>query len=121
MRKILIVMFVLASMLMLPCDAFSQKAIAKEYFDKGKGFYDNGKYEDGIAPFRKALVMDKDNYNMKLSHDRSRSVRDYIVKAGIDPNRVQAKGYGESSPIASNDADEDRKANRRTEFIILEF
>jgi outer membrane protein OmpA-like peptidoglycan-associated protein len=62
-----------------------------------------------------------DNSNMKLSHDRSRSVREYLVKAGIAPTRIQAKGYGESSPIASNDTEEGRRANRRTEFIILEF
>jgi outer membrane protein OmpA-like peptidoglycan-associated protein len=62
-----------------------------------------------------------DIYNMKLSHDRAKSVRDYLVKAGIASERVQAKGYGESNPIATNDTEDGRKANRRTEFIILEF
>lgn len=62
-----------------------------------------------------------DAYNMKLSHDRARSVRDYLVKAGIASERVQAKGYGESNPIATNDTEDGRKANRRTEFVILEF
>ncbi len=62
-----------------------------------------------------------DASNMKLSHDRARSVRDYLVNAGIPGARVQAKGYGESSPIAPNDNEEGRKSNRRTEFIILEF
>jgi outer membrane protein OmpA-like peptidoglycan-associated protein len=62
-----------------------------------------------------------DTYNMKLSHDRSKSVREYLVKAGIASERVQAKGYGESNPIATNDTEDGRKANRRTEFVILEF
>ena len=62
-----------------------------------------------------------DAYNMKLSHDRSKSVREYLVKAGIASERVQAKGYGESNPIATNDTEDGRKANRRTEFVILEF
>jgi outer membrane protein OmpA-like peptidoglycan-associated protein len=62
-----------------------------------------------------------DESNMKLSHDRAKSVRDYLLKAGIPPNRMQAKGYGELNPIASNENDEGRKANRRTEFVILEF
>jgi outer membrane protein OmpA-like peptidoglycan-associated protein len=62
-----------------------------------------------------------DAYNMKLSHDRSKSVREYLVKAGIGSERVQAKGYGESNPIATNDTEDGRKANRRTEFVILEF
>jgi len=62
-----------------------------------------------------------DAYNMKLSHDRSKSVREYLVKAGIAGERIQAKGYGESNPIATNDTEDGRKANRRTEFVILEF
>ena len=62
-----------------------------------------------------------DAFNMKLSHDRAKAVREYIVTGGIVPERIQAKGYGESNPIASNDTDEGRQANRRTEFIILEF
>lgn len=62
-----------------------------------------------------------DAYNMKLSHDRSRSVREYLIRGGINANRIQAKGYGESNPIASNDTDDGRKSNRRTEFVIIEF
>lgn len=62
-----------------------------------------------------------DATNMKLSHDRARSVRDYIVNAGIASERIQAKGYGELNPVASNDTEDGRKANRRTEFIILDY
>jgi len=62
-----------------------------------------------------------DDFNMKLSHDRAKSVRDYLVTGGIVSTRVQAKGYGETNPVATNDTDDGRKANRRTEFVILEF
>lgn len=62
-----------------------------------------------------------DASNMRLSLDRARAVRDYLLKAGIPAQRVQAKGYGESYPIATNDTDEGRQSNRRTEFSILEF
>ncbi len=62
-----------------------------------------------------------DTSNMKLSHERAKSVRDYMVNAGIASARIQSKGYGESNPVATNDTDEGRKTNRRTEFIILEF
>ena len=62
-----------------------------------------------------------DDYNMKLSHDRAKSVREYLVNAGINSERIQAKGYGETSPVATNDTEEGRAANRRTEFVILEF
>lgn len=61
-----------------------------------------------------------DENNLKLSHDRAKSVRDYLVKAGIQPMRLEAKGYGETQPVATNDTEEGRKANRRTEFVILE-
>lgn len=62
-----------------------------------------------------------DAFNMKLSHDRAKQVRDYLVAGGIASERVQAKGYGELNPVATNDTEDGRKANRRTEFIILEF
>lgn len=62
-----------------------------------------------------------DAFNMKLSHDRAKSVREYLVNAGIAGERIQAKGYGESNPVATNDTEDGRRSNRRTEFIILEF
>lgn len=65
-------------------------------------------------------VGDEDS-NMKLSHDRAKSVREYLVNRGVNPDRIQAKGYGELNPIATNDTDDGRKANRRTEFVILDF
>lgn len=59
--------------------------------------------------------------NMKLSHDRAKSVRTYLVEGGIASERIEAKGYGETTPVAENETEEGRAANRRTEFIILEF
>jgi len=58
-------------------------------------------------------------YNMKLSQDRAQSVVDYLVKNGISKDRLVAKGYGFTQPIASNETDEGRQLNRRTEFKIL--
>jgi outer membrane protein OmpA-like peptidoglycan-associated protein len=63
----------------------------------------------------------EDASNMKLSHERAKSVREYLVGRGLNGDRVQAKGYGELNPIASNDTDDGRKANRRTEFVILDY
>ncbi|MEZ5148519.1 MAG: OmpA family protein [Bacteroidales bacterium] len=62
-----------------------------------------------------------DEANMKLSHDRAKSVRDFMVKAGVASERLMAKGYGETEPVASNETPEGRQANRRTEFVILEY
>jgi outer membrane protein OmpA-like peptidoglycan-associated protein len=62
-----------------------------------------------------------DAMNMKLSHERAKAVSDYLVANGIKNIRVQAKGYGELNPVASNDFEDGRRSNRRTEFIILQF
>ena len=61
-----------------------------------------------------------DESNMQLSHERAKSVRNYLVKAGIESSRLEAKGYGETQPVADNETEEGRKANRRTEFVILD-
>lgn len=58
--------------------------------------------------------------NLKLSQARSQSVLDFLFSAGISKENVIAKGYGEADPIASNDTEEGRKLNRRTEIKILE-
>jgi len=60
-----------------------------------------------------------DDYNMKLSQSRAQAVVDYLIKKGITTSRLVAKGYGETQPIATNDSDEGRQLNRRTEFQIL--
>ena len=57
--------------------------------------------------------------NKSLSQKRADSVRSYILRQGIAPVRVTAKGYGESEPIASNRTKAGRKMNRRTEARIL--
>lgn len=60
-----------------------------------------------------------DDYNFKLSDNRARSVREYILSRGIAPQRIISQGYGESKPVAPNDNDENRQLNRRVEFKIL--
>ncbi len=61
-----------------------------------------------------------DEYNMKLSDNRSKSVVAYLIAKGIAATRLVAKGYGETKFIDTNETDEGRQNNRRTEFKILE-
>ncbi|HET6995967.1 MAG TPA: OmpA family protein, partial [Chitinophagaceae bacterium] len=61
----------------------------------------------------------KETDNLKLSQQRAETIRNYLIKKGIQPARVLAKGYGASQPIADNDSDEGRQLNRRTEVKIL--
>lgn len=58
-------------------------------------------------------------YNQQLSDKRAKAVVVYLTNKGINSSRLQHKGYGESQPIASNDTDEGKQKNRRTEFKIL--
>lgn len=58
-------------------------------------------------------------YNMTLSQKRAEEVVKYLISAGIEKERLVAKGYGYTQPIASNRTDEGRQLNRRTEFKIL--
>jgi len=62
-----------------------------------------------------------DDYNMKLSDARAKAVRDYLIKeGGVAADRLEAKGYGETKPIASNDTEQGKEQNRRVEFNIVE-
>ncbi len=66
-----------------------------------------------------------DDYNLTLSDNRARSVREYILSKGIAATRIISQGYGENKPVAANsnadgsDNPEGRQLNRRVEFKIL--
>ncbi len=57
--------------------------------------------------------------NLKLSDDRAKAVRRYLVSRGIGAGRLEAVGYGEDRPIDENDTPEGRATNRRVEFHII--
>ncbi len=57
--------------------------------------------------------------NLKLSADRVKEVKRYLVEQGINENRILFKAYGSSQPIASNLNEKSRQRNRRVEFLVL--
>ena len=59
-----------------------------------------------------------DTDNLKLSDQRANAVRDFLVKKGIEAARITARGYGETKPMATNDTEEGRALNRRTEVVV---
>ena len=58
-------------------------------------------------------------YNLNLSDDRARSVKDALVQRGIPSDRIQTKGYGMSVPLNMNSSMQERALNRRTELKII--
>ncbi len=92
-----------------PDDADLQKAIAfiKKYPSAQISLVG---YTDGIG---------SDAYNLKLSERRAESVKEYLVKHGIDASRIQASGRGKADPIGDNKTEKGRAENRRVEVLIL--
>jgi len=60
-----------------------------------------------------------DDANLKLSKDRAESVKAYLVSKGANASRIEATGYGETQPIASNKTAKGRQLNRRVEFTLF--
>ncbi|MUJ37912.1 OmpA family protein [Aliivibrio fischeri] len=60
-------------------------------------------------------------YNQKISEDRAKSVSDYLQEKGVKKTQINARGEGESNPIATNKTAEGRSANRRVDIEIPNF
>jgi OOP family OmpA-OmpF porin len=61
------------------------------------------------------------DYNVALSKRRAKAVLDHLVERGdVDPGRLESEGYGPDQPIADNETELGREANRRVEFTIIE-
>lgn len=61
----------------------------------------------------------KESYNQKLSERRAKAVADYAKSIGVDPSRIQTRGYGEEQPVADNTTEAGRSENRRVEVAIF--
>ncbi|MCB0410311.1 MAG: PD40 domain-containing protein, partial [Flavobacteriales bacterium] len=57
--------------------------------------------------------------NQLLSENRAKAVYNYLTQNGVPTDRLTTKGYGDAQPIASNDTEEGRAENRRTEFKVI--
>jgi OOP family OmpA-OmpF porin len=58
--------------------------------------------------------------NLKLSKERARAVMEYLLQAGLEPERLESAGYGDTRPIAPNLTPRGRELNRRVDLVILE-
>jgi len=124
---------------MIQFDLTLQYEPAKTYvlkdllFDTGKSTIQKNSYQavDDLAALllnRKTMVVEisghTDNVgtpadNLKLSQDRANTVRNYLIKKGVESNRITAVGYGDTKPVADNSTTEGKQMNRRTEVKII--
>lgn len=58
--------------------------------------------------------------NLALSQRRAETVRAYLISQGLSPDRLVARGYGKTLPVADNDTDAGRARNRRVELISID-
>lgn len=102
-------------------------------FNSGKFSFKAGvvKELDGVVEIMKAFSsvnfniegytdsVGSDTLNLKLSKARANAVKEYLISNGIDASRLNAEGYGEERPIASNKTATGRSVNRRVEIIAI--
>ena len=60
------------------------------------------------------------DHNQDLSDRRANSVRNWLVQHGVSPDRLVAKGYGQTKPLVPNVTTANKAKNRRVQFIIME-
>ncbi|PJJ79524.1 OmpA family protein [Mucilaginibacter auburnensis] len=60
-----------------------------------------------------------DALNQTLSENRAKSVYQFLISSKVDASRLEYKGYGKTQPVATNESEEGRSQNRRTEFKII--
>ncbi len=111
-----------------------EKVILKNIFFETNSFQLKG---ESTAELQKLLALMQNNKNLKieinghtdnvgddksnqlLSENRAKSVYEYLTTNGILPERLGFKGFGETVPLATNDTEEGRAQNRRTEFVVI--
>ncbi|HNB82108.1 MAG TPA: OmpA family protein, partial [Chitinophagaceae bacterium] len=57
--------------------------------------------------------------NLQLSQERADACKAYLVKKGVQEDRISSVGYGDLKPVQSNETEAGRAANRRTEFHLI--
>jgi chemotaxis protein MotB len=70
------------------------------------------------APIGPALKQEGVTTNQELSQKRADAVMQYLISQGVQPDLISAQGFGEASPVASNDTAQGRAQNRRVELSL---
>ncbi|WP_028485798.1 OmpA family protein [Thiomicrorhabdus chilensis] len=94
------------------------KANAKEELDVYSGYMTRNP-DKNIKVTGHTDSTGSEAYNQTLSEKRANAVKTYLEESGIDGNRIEAAGMGESSPVASNKTKDGRAQNRRVEIEVV--
>jgi outer membrane protein OmpA-like peptidoglycan-associated protein len=100
-------------------DEFSLRPEAVLILEKIRGILDYKKIIK--APIRIEGHTDwigSDSYNQKLSEKRAAAVANWLKEKGISSSRISTSGFGEASPVDTNETDEGRQNNRRVELVV---
>jgi outer membrane protein OmpA-like peptidoglycan-associated protein len=100
---------------------FDKYTLKKEFENKLSVVFDVLKKYPGIDLSVSGFTdnIGEENYNLRLSENRAKTVADFLIKKGIPPSRLYYAGYGSSNPISSNNTEEGRSINRRVEIKII--
>ncbi len=124
------------------CPVIAKEVIEKINFAAKNVFYSTGSFKllpksfkslDEVARLMKedtSLMLDIDGHtdsqgsdesNQVLSENRAKSVKDYLIKKGVDESKLKSTGFGETKPIADNKTAAGRAKNRRTEMTVRNY
>jgi OOP family OmpA-OmpF porin len=119
------------------CPEVSKEVITRTAYAAKNIFFETGKatlLKKSFTPLNEVAKIMKDNPELKLAIDghtdnvgsdalnqslsdrRAASVRDYLIKQGVEESRITSTGYGESKPVATNNTAAGRQQNRRVEM-----
>ncbi|MGK0365541.1 MAG: hypothetical protein ACI85O_002607 [Saprospiraceae bacterium] len=118
-----------------PMELNAQISVEPIYFERSKALILRKSFDalDGLAdllkeyPSMEILVEGHTDSNGKanelrrLSEDRAKAVREYLINEGIDVNRIESIGLGGSKPVTANDSEESRSKNRRVDVRVTKL
>lgn len=77
-------------------------------------------HSDNVPIVQPATIKKYPRGNLELSGQRALLVADFLVKNGVDANRISYAGYGEHRPVSTNDAPDGRRKNRRVDILVID-